>query len=57
MNWWTEYRNDLIRVECQWCESTEDLYNLDGEILCESCLKAEQVEESDSQLTLLERNS
>lgn len=53
---WTVYKDDLIKVKCIICNENEELYSLDGEIICRTCLENEEVEESE-ELTLEERNT
>ena len=56
-SWWEAYKDDIKPAECSWCESHEDIYVLDGEMICEECLKDAEYEDPDRGLTLMERNS
>lgn len=47
---------DLDKVNCSWCGDEEQLYFLEGDMVCENCLRKEEYEEPEYGLTLEERN-
>lgn len=55
MNIYQAFKDDLIELKCS-CGSTDELYDLDGDIWCKSCLINAEYEEPERGLTLEERN-
>lgn len=54
---WEAYKDVLDRAECSQCERVnDDLYNLENEIWCHSCLSETEYIEPEIGLTLEERN-
>ena len=55
---WTEYYDDIKPIECAWCDGKDhEIYQYEGEAVCEWCLKNEPVDEPETGLTLAERNA
>lgn len=41
--YWEEFGSILEKIRCEWCHSTEDVYDLEGEKVCRECLQSEEV--------------
>lgn len=54
---WEVFGDELNRAKCDWCNvSEDDLYVFEEEVVCRTCLEAEEYEEPERGLTLEERN-
>jgi hypothetical protein len=52
---WEVFYSEIKPISCEACGGAEDLYELEGEVLCQLCLSSIQADE-DERLTLEERN-
>lgn len=53
---WAKFGTELNKATCDWCNTSEEPYHYEGELVCRECLEAEDDEEHPS-LTNKERNS
>lgn len=53
---WEVFQNDIKLISCSQCDSTAELFELGGEVICRECLEELEYEEQETGLTNEERN-
>ena len=45
---WKKHQELIKSLKCDWCDSNEELYSYDGDVVCRECLSDTEIEEEET---------
>ena len=46
--WWLTFQDELEKIICEWCHSSDEIYDLEGQKICRKCLESNEIDEQPS---------